>query len=209
MGDFTSIGVVGEILKKLLEINLRDTFLDSFTSPDSITLLSPKEMEGSSSKSISVFLYQITENAFMKNQPIEPIEAGQLKYPPLALNLYYLLTPYAGEETEPIKGWDLHTILGRAMQVLYDNATLEGPALLHILQEIHREEYYEKIGQIRIILDPLSLDDLTKIWNSLDTTLRLSVCYEVRVIMIESERKKETQRIVEKNTDYYQIKGRT
>ncbi len=204
MSDFTVIGVVGEILKKLLQNNLQTTFNGNFSSEDSVTLLSPKDLEGTVTNRLSIFLYQIVENAYMKNQPVERIGAGQLKYPPLSLNLYYLLTPYAGE-TEEIRGWDIHTILGRAMQILYDNAILEGPALLDTLKLIPREDYYEKIGQIRIILNSLSLDDLTKIWNSFDTPMRLSVCYEVRVIMIESERRKETQRITEKDTEYYQI----
>lgn len=205
MGDFTVIGIVGEILKELLRANLSDTFSGSFTSLDSVTLISPKELEGEASDRLSIFLYQIVENAYMKNQPMERIDSGQLRYPSLSLNLYYLLTPYAGEETGAISGWDIHTILGRAMQILADHASLEGPALRDILGQINQGDYFDKIEQIRVILNSLSLDDLTKIWNSLDTSLRLSVCYEVRVIMIESERKKEVQRILEKNTDYYQI----
>ncbi len=205
MGDFTTIGVIGEILKDLLRYNLNKVFTTSFTTQDSVTLLSPKSLEGEVNNRLSIFLFQIIENAYMKNQPLERVGSGQLKYPPLSLNLYYLLTPYAGEENN-IAGWDVHTIIGRTMQILADNAILEGPTLYDILIRINREDYYEKIESIKILLDSLSLDDLTKIWNSLDTSLRLSVCYEVRVILIESERKKEVQRIIEKSTDYYQIK---
>lgn len=205
MGDFTVIGIVGEILKRLLRDNLSSSFSGSFSSPDSVTLFSPKELEGESAERLSLFLYQIGENAYMKNQPMERVETGKLKYPPLSLNLFYLLTPYSGEETSAIRGWDLHTILGRAMQILADNASLEGPALRDLLQAINQGDYYGRLENIRIILNSISLDDLTKIWNSLDTSLRLSVCYEVRVIMIESERRKKIQRITEKNTDYYQI----
>ena len=193
MSDFTVIGVVGEILTELLRVNLSDTFDGNFDAPDSTTLLSPNNMEGTNNDRLSFFLYHIIENPYMKNQHMKRIDTGQLKYPPLCLNLYYLLTPYAGEDRGAIQGWDLHTILGRAMQVFYDNASLEGPALMDVLKEISREDYGGKIDHIRIILNPVSLDDLTKIWNSLDTPMRLSVCYEVRVIMIESERRKETQ----------------
>ena len=163
-------------------------------------------MEGEFSNRLSIFLYHIVENEFMKNQPMERLGTNQLQYPPLSLNLYYLLTPYAGEEANDIIGWDVHTILGRSMQILADNAILEGPRLNDILVQISRPDYLDKIENIRILLNSISLDDLTKIWNSLDTSLRLSVCYEVRVILIESERKKEIQRIVEKRSDYYQIK---
>ncbi len=207
MDGFIVIGVVGEILKRLLEDNLKSILGNSTsTTTMSITFQSPKDMK--SSDHLSIFLYQITENPHMKNQPLERIESNRLKYPPLSLNLHYLLTP-STKETNDIKDWDTHIILGRAMEILYDNAILEGPVLMDILKTLNREECYEKIRQIRIILNSLSLDDLTKIWNSLDTPMRLSVCYEVRVIMIESEREKESKRITEKNADYYLIKSRT
>lgn len=202
MDDFIVIAVVGEILKKLLEDNLSGILVGSSSPTISITFQSPKDMK--TSDYLSIFLYQISENSHLKNQPMKRIESDRLQHPPLALNLYYLLTP-STKEPDGVKGWDTHIILGRAMQVLYDNTILEGPTLMDILKDLNREEYYEKIRQIRIILNSLSLDDLTKIWNSLDTALMLSVCYEVRVIMIESERIRETQRILEKNTDYYQI----
>ena len=202
MDDFIVIGVAGEILRKLLEDNLSGILVGS-PSPIPITFQSPKDMKASDY--LSIFLYQITENPHLKNQPMKRIESDRLQHPALSLNLNYLLTPSTKDRVDT-EGWDAHIVLGRLMQVLYDNAILEGPALMDILEDLNRAEYYEKIGQIRIILNSLSLDDLTKIWNSLDTALMLSVCYEVRVIMIESERIRKTQRVVEKNADYYQIK---
>jgi hypothetical protein len=210
MSDFAVIGVVGEILKGLLRSKLRSDLGNSFDSPDSVTLLSPKDLEGVTTHRLSLFLYQISENAHMKNQPMERIQMNELRFPPLSLNLYYLLTPFAGDETNEIKGWDAHTILGKAMQIFYDNAVLDGPNLMEVLQDpdVDREEYYDQIRQIKIILDPISMDDMTKIWNSLDTPFKLCVCYEVRVIMIDSERRKQFKRIEKKQTDYYQITGR-
>jgi len=207
MADFAIIGLVGEILKRLLRENLHNAFTDYFTTEDSVSLLSPKELEGTATNLVALFLYHVTENAYMKNQAAERLGPAQLRFPPLALNLYYLLTPFAGDGTTAIPGWDIHSILGRAMQVFYDNAILEGPALMDVLEKISQEIYFEQIENIRIILNSLPLDDLTKIWNSLDTPLRLSVCYEVRVVLIASERKIESQRILEKRTDYYQIKN--
>jgi hypothetical protein len=155
---------------------------------------------------LSLFLYHIVENPYMKNQPMERIGEKKLKYAPLSLNLYYLLTPKSTKDSEDIKGWDEHAILGRAMQVLYDNSILEGPDLKGLL-EANYSDFYDKIGQVRIILNSLSLDDLTKIWGAMDTPLMLSASYEVRVIMIESEREKDFKRIEEKSTGYFQVKG--
>lgn len=207
MSEFIVIGVIGEALKELLRGKLNQAFPGNFPEDgEEVTLKSPKELI--TSNRLSFFLYHIVENPYMKNQPMERTGENQLKYAPLSLNLSYLLTPHVETGTEPIKGWDAHSILGRAMQILYDHSILEGVELRDLLVKIDCADFYEKIGQIRIILNSLSLDDLTKIWNSLDTSLKLSVSYEVRVILIESERKKEVTRILEKNADYYQVKGK-
>jgi hypothetical protein len=208
MGDFTIIGVTSDILKSLLFLNLKETFDTSF-SINNISLASPKEIEDEPRGSIrlSLFLYQVVENAYIKNRPMENLGIGELKYPPLSLNFYYLITPYAGT-SEETTDWDRYTILGKTMQSLYDNAVLKGPVLLDVLKEVQHEDYYSQIDRICITLNPISLDDLTKIWNSLDTPMKLSVCYEVRVVMIESERMKTVSRIVEKHDDYYQKVGK-
>ncbi|MEJ2567459.1 MAG: DUF4255 domain-containing protein [candidate division WOR-3 bacterium] len=208
MGDFTVIGVTSDILKGLLFLNLKETFNTSF-SINNIVLASPKEIEdkGIASVRLSLFLYQIVENAYVKNRPMENLGTGELKYPPLSLNFYYLITPYS-DESQETTDWDRYTILGKAMQTLYDNAILRGSALLDVLKEVQHEDYYDQIDRICITLNPISLDDLTKIWNSLDTPMKLSVGYEVRVVMVESERKKIVSRIVEKHDDYYQKAGK-
>jgi hypothetical protein len=140
---------------------------------------------------------------------MERLSENRLKYPPLALNLYYLLTPNIIRETETTKVSDAHTILGRAMQVLYDHSILEGTVLRDLMVDTNIDygDFYENIREIRIILNPLSLDDVTKIWNSLDSSLMLSAFYEVRVVFVESQREKGFKRILQKDTDYYQGEG--
>lgn len=205
MGDFMVIGVVGEAIRELLRKRLLADVGGNFSSLQSVTPLPPNMLESTTGDHVSLFLYHIVENGYMKNQPMERIEAGTLKYPPLCLNLYYLLTPYAGQETQAIPGWDVHTILGRSMQAFHDNASLDGPALRAALEDIGRGDDFEGIKEIRIILNPVSIDDMNKIWTSLTTPLRISVCYEVRVVTIESRRSIGTGRVVEKNANYYQM----
>ncbi len=207
MDEFTVIGVVSEMLKELLRQNLNNSFSGEFPKGEAVTLKSPNDLV--TKNLLSLFLYHIVENPYMKNKPMERSGPDELEYTPLSINCYYLLTPHKAEG-DSIESRDIHTILGRAMQVFYDNSILEGAALRDLLLDTHMdyEEYYDTIGQVRIILNNLSLDDLTKIWNSLETSLMLSVSYEVRVILIKSTRTKKTKRILEKNADYYQVKGK-
>lgn len=203
MSSFAVINVVTEVLKDLLDSSLMTAFGNG-NSGSYVVLKSPKDLETGVPKGLSLFLYNIVENAYIKNQPMKRIDTTRLQYPPLALNCHYLLTPYGEEQANDGTGINTHRALGRAMQVLHDNAILKGPALMSRLENINEEDYYNLIEEIRIILNPLSLDDLTKLWNSLNTSLRLSASYEVRVIMIESERKEEVARIDEKEAHYYQ-----
>ncbi len=89
-----------------------------------------------------------------------------LKYPPLSLSLFYLVTPHTQNRVND------HIILGKVMQIFYDNAILRG-SVLH--ESLVGEE-------LRLILTPLSIDELNKIWNvmSKTKTYNLSVCYEVQ-----------------------------
>ena len=205
MSDYKIMGIVGEVITGLLQSNLSTSIAGNFTTEDSVSMASPKDMEATTSYRTSVFLYQVVENNYLKNEPMINVGTEQLQHTPLALNLFYLITPYANE-TNALPGWDLHTILGKIMQILYDNASLEGPRLMDVLKKLNRESYFEQIDNIRIILNQISLDDLTKIWSSLNTPMRLSVAYEVRVVMIESKRKQDIKRITDKYADYYQVK---
>lgn len=208
MEGFRNIIVVSQILKGLLIINQGNTFVSGFTT-ENISFSSPKELEveGNSSICLSLFLYQIMENAYIKNRPMQNSGTGSLQYPPLSLDLYYLITPYAMENQEGGSTKKL-TIIGKAMQTFYDHAIVKGPSMLDALRAVEYEDYYKAIDQLCITLNPISLDDFTKIWNSLDTPMMLSVSYKVRVVMIESEREETVSRIITKSDDYYKVQGR-
>ncbi|MFN8451296.1 MAG: Pvc16 family protein [Anaerolineae bacterium] len=78
------------------------------------------ETAKNSSHKLSIWLYQVTENEFLKNQP--PLRVNgtddRQRQPPLALNLYYLVTPFTGESMMD------YLLLGKTMQVFYENAII-------------------------------------------------------------------------------------
>ncbi|MBN2440636.1 MAG: DUF4255 domain-containing protein [Spirochaetales bacterium] len=203
MNNFFAIGIIGEIFRGLLSLNLQKIYNSDFNS-ESIKLASPKDVESGGSVRLTLFLYQIVENAYTKNQPMRNTGAGSVRQPPLSLNLYYLITPYAGEppyDSEVEK----NILLGKVMQIIYDNAILKGTILSDAMKEVSLE--YDNINYICFSLNPISLDDLTKLWNALDMPMQLSVAYEVRIAFIESERKEKRPRIISKSEDFYQKGG--
>ena len=66
---------------------------------DRISLESPADLENNNSVRLSMYLYRIVENPYMKNRfPVEGA-GGKARKPPLTLDLYYLLTPMLGDST--------------------------------------------------------------------------------------------------------------
>jgi len=169
LGDVSIIGAVTETMSNLLAG--LDVILDS-----------PADLKFSdqSFQKINLYLYQVLEHPYTKNQPMYSHDDATLEFPPLTLKLYYLLTPYA---SDPVSA---HKVLGHAMRVFYDNAiVLEGKL---------EESLRLSVDKLSIVLLSTKLEDLTRIWNALQTPYRLSVCYEVRVIPIESTRSEKAVR---------------
>lgn len=187
MSTYKAIAAVSTSLKALLEDRMEDT-VDVTLAPPGVVL------NGLGKRRVNLYLYRIAENAALKNQEI-PGQGHSAAYghPPLSLNLHYLLTAYPEDETKPDAERFAQLMLGDAMRVLHDFAFFS-PALLDkddptkkLLDSALRDE----LERIKITLEPLSLDELSKIWTSPPTSqpqtgLRCSVSYEVSVVQIES-----------------------
>ncbi len=191
MANYTAVADVGETLITLLRDNMSDLI-----SSDSIVLLSPGEVKDQNIR-LTLFLYNIIENPHMKNQEMREISSSQLGYPPLTLDLYYLLTAYASTQITNITDRTLEEcrILGRAMRIFYDYAILSGTTL--------KGSFAGTDEELRILLNPLSPDDINKIWTTFqDVHYRLSVGYLVTPVNIDSIRDINTQRVVSKEMDH-------
>jgi hypothetical protein len=136
---------------------------------------------------VSLWLYLVAENEFIKNAPPQRIADNTEQFPPLALDLYYLLTPFG-----PSGEADL-LILGRAMQALYDSART---TLINTTANVA-----EDLG---ISLFRRTLDELSRVWEALQEPYRLSVCYQVRLTRIDSTISTTGQPVLEMTSDYTQ-----
>lgn len=193
MSDFTVIGDIGETLKKLLE----DDPWTGITPTPEITFKSPKEIkdDGGSTNKISIFLYQILENQYLKNEEPKRFDEMEIKSPPLSLDLLYLVTPYSEDKTQE------KIILGKVMQIFYENSLLTGTVLQGSLAGTDEE--------IKLLFNPISLDDLTKIWSAFqEVAYRLSIGYLISPVRIDSTRTASMQRVVLKEMSHASIELR-
>jgi hypothetical protein len=134
---------------------------------------------------VNLFLYRIVESPFTKNRDWPGDRATpHSAQPPLGLQLSYLLTPFAPTpDPSAAAGDDAHTMLGSAMLVLHENAILNN---VHIpgfdadtVLPLYLLNSYE---QIKITLAATSLEDLSKIWATINQPYRLSVAYELSLL---------------------------
>lgn len=193
MSDYTVIADLSATLIGLLRENMGDLL-----SADAIALLSPAEVEGQDIR-LTLFLYTVSENPHLKNAPSPPAPPGIRRAPPLHVDLSYLLTAHGSrlitDRTE--RSLEEHRILGRAMRVLYDNSLLAGSVLKGGLAG--------STAQFRVNLQPLSLDDLSKIWTALpNNALKASAGYQVTPVAIDSTRSTGGKPVVERTLEYYQ-----
>ncbi|MFZ3167955.1 MAG: DUF4255 domain-containing protein [Candidatus Methanoperedens sp.] len=190
MSDFRVIGDIGETLRGLLD---DDEKWEGIEKPIVKFIKSPKEITDESPR-IYLFLYQIVENIFLKNEEMRRIDDSHLRHPPMFVDLLFLVVPYtaATDESQQEK-----QILGKIMQIFYDNPVLSGGAL-------RGEGLPGTDEEVRIIFNPLSLDELTKLWSAFhDISFRISLSYMVTPVRIDSEREERVKRVVSKKMGHH------
>lgn len=142
---------------------------------------------GGNGPQINIFLYGIYYNTAFTNTPLPgTARNGEHACPPLPLVLKYLITAY-GLNDDDISGQQL---MGQAMSLLHDHPLLGRADIEGITPDsnLHRQ-----IERIRITPDALSLDDMSKLWSSFQSAeYRLSMGYEISVVLIESSRPSRT-----------------
>jgi hypothetical protein len=189
----SAIADIGETLISLLRDGLRGMIPE-----DSIILFSPGEIEANEAPRLCLFLYQVVENAHLRNQEMHRTDDDKSRYPGITLDLQYMLIPYSSskipDRTERTE--EDHKILGKAMQILHDNAILRDPRLKGGLAA--------KGLEIRVTINPISLDEMTKLWQAFQTKpFKAAVCYVVTPIVLDSEREVYTKRVVSAERETY------
>jgi hypothetical protein len=123
---------------------------------------------------LTVFLYEIAEDPASRNRPPVrslPPDPPTTRKPPMALLLRYLITPWGGDQPTQ------HRMLGRALQVFYDDAILDGTQLSGSLAAT--------TDSLHLSLTSLTLDQKSWVWYAIQKPYRLSLNYEVRVVNLD------------------------
>jgi hypothetical protein len=134
---------------------------------------------GADGPQLNLFLYRTSIDAAWRNQPpigTHPADAG---LPALPLVLSYLLTAY-GDNDDEIQS---HRILGVAMSSLNDKPLLPRSAIATAFPGSDLESQVERV---RITPHPIPMDEISRLWATFQTGYRISVSYDVAVVLIDS-----------------------
>jgi hypothetical protein len=174
MGNYTAIAEVGQSLVQVIwNAIAADPTLVALINKDLISLESPAEhADKQDTALLSIYLYRIVEDGYLKNRGSVEGPGGNSQRPPLSLDLYYLITPLLTDAA------DRQIVLGKVMQVLYDQATLVGPNLVGSLASAG--------DVVRVVLNPVPLNEIALVWQALETPYMLCVSYVVRVVLVQS-----------------------
>lgn len=173
MSDYTVIQRVNARLRQVLLAGMTGEAAQYFDELDDIYVGSPRETAALQTKTLSVFLYQITEDPYMKNSPpVQSNGAGHLRMPSMALRFHYLITPVLSDP----EGNAL--VMGKVLETLYDFPTI-----------VLTDPVTGQNEDVRVIFETLSLSDLAEVWEALKEPYRLSVAYQLRVPRLESTRR--------------------
>ena len=126
----------------------------------------------------TLFLYRVGINATLRNLPPRIAPDGTRYRPSLPVDLYYLLTPWAAnaERQQRLLGW--------GMRRLEDHTILPAGLLNHYLRE---SDVFRPDETVELVADPLSLPDLTNVWDKLKPRMQTSATYVARMVLIDSD----------------------
>lgn len=204
MSNALAIAAVTAVLKNLLDNALIDNANAAISDPVTVKTLAPDRIKagqtGQTEKTqLNLFMYHVTPNPGWSNVglPSRDGNGGRTTNPPLALELYYLLTAY-GE-----KDFEAEVLLGYAMQVLHETPVLARGAIRKALEpsspvdadvlpgemeKLAASDLAEQAELIKLTPQPMSTEEMSKLWTTFQTNYRPSVAYRASVVLIESQR---------------------
>lgn len=186
---YRALNAASETIRQFLSTRLaEDPELATFFATElggifDVVLCTPQEMPHCTAHGVTLWLYQVVRDEQRLNAPRHRLDDEHIARRPLPLRLHYLVTPMVRLDEGTTGSTLEQLVLGKVLQVLHDHPTLRGVDL--------SGGFGGGDMELNIRLEPLELDQLTRIWEALGSSYQLSVSYEVSLVEIESEREPE------------------
>jgi hypothetical protein len=187
VADSNVIGDVSLTVQALLHSTL--------VSLDPQFLVDVSDLQGTiqtSPQHLTMFLFEVVEDPSVKNRPpVRELDAqnhATVRKPPAALLLRYMFTPWSGDRITDQR------IVGKVVETFYENAIIGGPRLKGGLANTD--------ALLHVNMAPITLEDRTRVWYSVQKPYRLSITYEVRVVNIDSTTRRRVAPVTSRTLDF-------
>lgn len=143
---------------------------------------------------VNLFLHQVTPNGSWRNMGLPSLASDgmtRLQNPPLALDLHYLLTAYATEDTEA------EALLGYAILMLHENPILARSEIRNVLtslpasaplsQALSASGLADQIETIKIAPATLGREEMAWLWTALKADYRPTFPFQVSVVLMQRQ----------------------
>jgi Pvc16 N-terminal domain len=148
---------------------------------------------GTTQNQVNLFMHQVTHNPAWRNIDLPSLAADgktQLKNPPLALDLHYLLTAYGSFD------WQAEALLGYALLLLHDHPVisrndvrnaLNSATSIHLPQlatALATSGLADQIEMIKITPATLGREEMAWLWTALKADYRPTFPFQVSVVLM-------------------------
>lgn len=193
MAGYSAVADASETLLELLRTELVNTEPSLDLSPEQIVLASPDELTDRSDVRLSVFPFTLSKDSTVSNQRRIKTGRNEFQEPPLPLSMQHLITAYppaaASSASERIH--QQQAVMGRVIQVMHDNAVIEGDHLVGSLAGTNG---------LKCTLNDKKNEQIEEIWRSLVIApYQQSIVYDLGPVLVESERTEELSRVEERD----------
>jgi hypothetical protein len=194
MSSDLAIAGVTATLRYLLQQGVVDHAKLGAQGPVKVTAKAPDLIDTKTANladQINLYMYHVAPNIGWRNAnlPSRDTFGRRIDNPPLALDLFYVVTAYSQQELYA------DVLLGYAMQFLHEVPILTQSAIRQALAPpppevgfITPDDLLHQIDQIKIAPFALDADEMYKLWTAFQTTYRPSAAYHVSVVLIENRR---------------------
>jgi hypothetical protein len=200
MSNALALGAVTAVLKNLLDNAVVNEQLTAAVGPVKVSTLAPDRLKLTDADfvGLNLFLFHLQPNPGWRNTGL-PSRSGngtRLTNPPLALDLFYLVTAWGKLDFEA------EILLGYAMQLFHEfpvltrevirktfeaNPVVDGDLLPAKFANLAASSLADQFELLKISLHPMGSEETSKLWSAIQVNYRPSVAYQVSVVLIETE----------------------
>lgn len=173
MADYSIISDVSQYIVRLLRERMCP---EPIPSPNNIEVSSPADQDVD--YIMGLYLYDIKEESETIPPPMIRRGSVRLQKPPKPYSLYYMLF-INGSGQMGLKAPDIQKIIGKAAQVVSDNASVVPNQLQRWLST---QEPPIVLSQAKI-----SLEEKVRVWSAINKPYQISLFYKAAPVFIDSE----------------------